>query len=197
MDGCCTDSRRTPLEPTKILPKAYRLEFENDWVRVLRVHYDAANRTLPEHEHPAGITVYLYLNASDGVTFSMPTAPNALPRPPVQPGAIRIGHGPYEHHTVTNNAGTPSDFVRVLLKAEQGKGKVRNPLTRMPPGVMDYEHPMVRVTRVNVQPGTKTRVEAVSIRYFASRGSPVRPNGEWRRRTGIASSKRAPLRNSK
>ena len=164
-------------DPTKQLPKAYQLLFENDWVRALRVHYDARAK-LPEHEHPAGVTVYLYLNASDGVLFTHADGSEPLPRPPVQPGAIRVGHGPYEHHTVTNNAATPSDFIRVLLKAEQGQGKVRNPLTRMPPNVMDYEHPMVRVTRINVQPGTKTRVEATKFPILRIAWIPGKT--EWR-----------------
>jgi len=144
-------------DPVTTLPKSYRLEFENDWVRVVRVHYDAKSQ-LPEHQHPAGITVYLYFNASDGVLFTHADGSEPLPRPPVKPGAIRVGHGPLEGHTVTNNAATPSDFLRVLLKADHDT--FRNPITRMPPGVMDYEHAKIRVSRIDVQPGTKTRVEA-------------------------------------
>jgi hypothetical protein len=163
------------LEPTKTLPKSYQVAFENDWVRAVRVHYDAKAK-LPEHEHPAGITVYLYLNASDGVLFTHDDGSEPLPRPPVQPGAIRIGHGPLEHHTVTNLADTPSDFVRVLLKADQGK--VRRPLSRMSPSVMDYEHPMVRVSRINVPPGTKARVEAKT--YPVLRVAWIPDKAEWK-----------------
>src|SRR5689334_8123752 len=58
-----------PQDPTKTLPKSYKVEFENDAVRVVRVHYDAKAK-LPEHAHPGGITVYLYFNPSSGVLFS-------------------------------------------------------------------------------------------------------------------------------
>ena len=80
-----------PLEPTKTLPKSYKVEFENDWVRAVRVHYDA-KANLPEHEHPAGITVYLILNASDGVLFTQPTAATRS-RGPGAAGRDSIGHG--------------------------------------------------------------------------------------------------------
>src|SRR5688572_32156808 len=51
-------------DPTKTLPDAYRVQFENDHVRVVRVHYPAGAR-LPEHTHPGGTTVYVYLNDSE------------------------------------------------------------------------------------------------------------------------------------
>ena len=55
-------------DPTQSLPDAYKLELENDYVRVVRVHYDAGAK-LPEHTHAAGTTIYVYLNDSDGVVF--------------------------------------------------------------------------------------------------------------------------------
>lgn len=138
------------------LPNSYSLEFENDWVRIVRVHYDAKAK-LPEHEHPAGIMAFLYLNASDGVFFQHEDGV-ALRRPPVVPGGIRVTVTPVEHHLVTNEANTPSDFIRVLLKTEFSQ--VRRPIARMAPSVMEYDHRMVRVSRTNVQPGTTARIEA-------------------------------------
>lgn len=167
---------RPGLDATTILPQAYKLEFENDWVRVVRVHYDAKAK-LPEHEHPGGVTVYLYFNASDGVVFVHDDGSAPLPRPPVRPGSIRVGNGPLEYHTVTNNADTPSDFVRILLKTEINP-KVSRPNTRMSPSVMEYDHPSVRVARVNVQPGTKTRVEAKN--HPVLRIAAVPGQAEWK-----------------
>ena len=152
-----------PREPhgsqdhTKALPKSYQLEFENDRVRVVRVHYDAKAK-LPEHEHPGGITVYLYFNASSGVLFEHDDGV-PITRPPVQPGAIRIGSGPAEHHTVTNLADAPTDFLRVLVKGTERAARGR-PNSRMAPGLMEYDHAMLHINRINVPPGTKTLVEA-------------------------------------
>lgn len=50
-------------DPVKVAPQAYMLDFENDWVKVLRVHY-AAKATLPEHDHPATAAAFVYLNDS-------------------------------------------------------------------------------------------------------------------------------------
>ena len=162
-------------DPTKTLPKSYKVEFENDWVRITRVHYDAKAK-LPEHEHPAGITVYLYLNASDGVLFQHNQDEEAVRRPAVLPGAIRVSTTPYEHHTVTNLAGAPSDFLRILLKTDPGR--TGPPNSRMSPSVMEYDHARVRVSRINVQPGTKTRVEAA--KYPMLRIAWVPGKTEWK-----------------
>ena len=63
-------------DPTKSLPDAYKVEFENDYVKVVRVHYDAGAK-LPEHTHPGGTTAYVYLNDSEGVVFSTSAAATA------------------------------------------------------------------------------------------------------------------------
>ena len=38
-------------DPVKTLPDSYRLDLENDWVRVVHVRY-AAHAQLPLHDHP-------------------------------------------------------------------------------------------------------------------------------------------------
>ena len=54
----------TPLDPLKVDPKAYKLEFQNDKVRVVRVHMDA-NKGVPLHEHQRN-RVVVYLTDQDG-----------------------------------------------------------------------------------------------------------------------------------
>lgn len=162
-------------DATTTLPRSYAVEFDNERVRVVRVHYDA-KATLPEHEHPGGITVYLYFNASSGVLFSHDDGV-PITRPAVQPGAIRIGSGPTEHHTVTNLADAPTDFIRVLLKETAFAIKAR-PNTRIPPGMMDYDNPWVHVSRIDVAPGSKTRIEARAFPIFRIAWIPGKP--EWK-----------------
>jgi hypothetical protein len=82
-------------DPTTTLPDAYRVQFENDHVRVVRVHYPAGAK-LPEHTHPGGTTVYVYLNDSAGVVFRHSGRSNRAENP----------------------ASTPSEFLRILLKTE-------------------------------------------------------------------------------
>ncbi|MGH8743506.1 MAG: hypothetical protein ACREUY_04430, partial [Burkholderiales bacterium] len=47
-------------DPEKIAPDAYKSEFENEYVRVQRVHY-APHVKLPEHDHTAFGAAYVYL----------------------------------------------------------------------------------------------------------------------------------------
>jgi len=144
------------LDPTVVLPDSYKQEFENDWVRIMRVHYEPKAK-LPEHTHAAGATVYLYFNASPGVLYSHAGGiPNTRPR--VKPGGIRIGSAPFEHHTVENLGDTPTDFIRILLKTEFVDSKTPN--SRMQPAQKEYDHPQLHITRIDVPPGTKTRIEA-------------------------------------
>src|SRR6267142_2803381 len=58
---CCTRSK--VVDPVKVLPQAYKLQFENDWVKVTRVHY-APHEKLPPHQHTQSASAYVYLNDS-------------------------------------------------------------------------------------------------------------------------------------
>jgi hypothetical protein len=86
----------TKLDPTVVDAKHYKIEFENDQVRILRVHYDPHDKG-ELHEHILN-RVVLYLND--------------------QPGAkaddVRIsGAGT---HTEQNAADQPADRIAVELK---------------------------------------------------------------------------------
>jgi len=135
-------------DPTKTLPDAYKVEFENDYVRVVRVHYDAGAK-LAEHTHPAGTTVYIYLNDSDGVIFKHSgDNTRSVTRPAVKAGAIRISTGPEEHHTAENTSATATDFLRVWLKGENpGSRNMR----RMPPNENEFANAQLRVTRITLE----------------------------------------------
>src|SRR5207247_9748535 len=55
-------------EPSKAFPESYTLEFENDWVKVTRVHY-APHQKLAAHQHTLHAAAYVYLNNSGPVVF--------------------------------------------------------------------------------------------------------------------------------
>jgi hypothetical protein len=146
-------------DPTKTLPKSYRVELDNDYVRAVRVHY-AAGAKLPEHTHPPGTTVYVYLNDSEGVTFSHSGNINrTVTRPPVKAGAVRIAAGPEEHHTAENPASTSSDFLRVWFKTDNG-GE-RNLRRRLSATDDKFENKQMRITRLTVAPGKSLTVDTV------------------------------------
>ena len=72
-DGDPAKTVNTPLDPPKVDPKDYKVEFENSKVRVIRVKM-AAGRKVPLHEHTLNrVVVYLTdqngsMTTSDGQT---------------------------------------------------------------------------------------------------------------------------------
>ena len=54
----------TPLDPAKVDPQHYKVAFENEYVRVLRIHYEAHEKGAM-HEHILN-RVVLYLNDQPG-----------------------------------------------------------------------------------------------------------------------------------
>ena len=45
-------------DPVKVDSKHYTVEFENDVVRILRIHYGPGEKSVM-HDHPAGVAIYL------------------------------------------------------------------------------------------------------------------------------------------
>jgi hypothetical protein len=132
-------------DPTRTLPDAYRVQLENDHVRVVRVHYGAGVK-LPDHTHPAGTTVYVYLNDSEGVVFRHSGRSNrAVTRPAVKAGAVRVASGGEEHHTAENPASTPSDFLRIWLKTD---GSGERTMRRLSTTDATFETTQLRITRL-------------------------------------------------
>jgi hypothetical protein len=135
-------------DPTKTLPDSYKVQLDNDYVRVVRVHYDAGAK-LPDHTHPPGTTVYVYLNDSEGVVFRHSgNNTRAVTRPAVKAGGVRVAAGSEEHHTAENPASTPSDFLRVWFKTDNG-GE-RNLRRRLSPTDDTFENKQMRITRLVV-----------------------------------------------
>ena len=53
---CLAVSSVTAQDPTKVEPKHYKLQFENDRVQVVSVHYGPHEKS-EIHDHPAGVSV--------------------------------------------------------------------------------------------------------------------------------------------
>jgi hypothetical protein len=107
-------SAQNPLET---LPNNYKLDMENQWVRVIRVHY-APHEKVPVHDHAEGPVVYVYLTDGGPVRFQHFTPREVLAiRPATKQGGFRIHHALVERHSVENASDIPSDFLRVELKA--------------------------------------------------------------------------------
>ena len=145
-------------DPTKSLPDSYSVVLENDYVLVVRAHYDAGAK-LAEHTHPAGTTAYVYLNDSEGVVFQHSgNNTRSVTRPAVKAGAIRIAAGEEEHHTAENTSSTASDFLRIVFKTDDAG--VKSLRQRLPPTEVEWENKQMRITRLRVKPGQNLLIEA-------------------------------------
>lgn len=96
----------------------YQTQFENDWVRVIRVRYPA-NTKVPTHGHPSTVTTYVYLSESSPVRFTHHGGrTHVVTRQPTTPGAFRVSRGGDETHEAENLGPIASDFLRVELKTD-------------------------------------------------------------------------------
>jgi hypothetical protein len=113
-----TLSTNPSKDPLKVAPESYKLEFENDWVRVMRVRYGPFAK-LPEHYHTERPAAYVYLNDSGPVIFKHIDLPyGAVKRPAVKAGSFRLYRAVKEVHSVENTTEVPSEFLRVEFKTE-------------------------------------------------------------------------------
>ena len=141
-------------DPTATLPDSYKVELDNDYVRVVRVHYEPGAK-LPAHTHPRGTTAYVYLNDSDGIVYRhVGGTTSVINRAPVKAGAIRLSTGMEERHEVENTSATPSDFLRIQLKSVTS-----NLRRRMAGDEVDFSDKDIHITRLRVKPGQTLGIE--------------------------------------
>jgi mannose-6-phosphate isomerase-like protein (cupin superfamily) len=150
-------SLSSSLDAYIVAPQAYKREFENERVRVTRVHYEPGE-IIKTHDHPKLSTVYVYLRDNGPVRF-IHSEDDIAVRPAVKAGGFRLGRAVEETHKVENISDQPSDFLRVELKnltvdTETFRG-------RFPPETnqtyknsekIGFENKQLRIVRVNCLP---------------------------------------------
>jgi len=136
-----------------VAPGAYKIELENEWVRVLRLKI-APHETTAVHVHP-GIVAVLLTDALATVT----TADGAK-----QPIARQAGDVLYQPgmppHSEQNMSDQPLEAVVVELKSST---TTHSPAVSLDPVTLDPEHhpvlidnPQVRVIRTILEPRVKS-----------------------------------------
>lgn len=147
--------------PYKVAPEAYRLQFENKWLRVTRVHY-APHTKIPSHDHSRWPAAYVYLNDSGPIIFRhVGWDEPVLTRPPTKTGSFRLSPTSVvnETHEVENQTETPSDFLRIEFKTNPvGRKSLYGRFRRedYPVDVnlqkVEFENQQIRVTRLICAP---------------------------------------------
>ena len=142
-------------EGAATLPKNYRVQFENAWVKVTSVRYEALQK-LPGHAHTPNPAAYVYLNDGPPVIFRH-VGGAAATRAATTAGTVRVYRGLEEIHEVENTGNAPSEFLRVEFKTvgdrpETLRGKFARSADAITP-VTHLDHAQVRLTRVWVPAG--------------------------------------------
>jgi hypothetical protein len=151
-------------EGAATLPKNYRVQFENAWVKVTAVRYEPLQK-LPGHTHTANPAAYVYLNDGPPVVFRH-VGGSAATRAATKAGTFRVYRGLEEVHEVENTGNAPSEFLRVELKTQAidpaaFRGKFERPAAAGAP-IVHFDHPQVRITRLWLQPGQPVAIQGSS-----------------------------------
>lgn len=169
------------------LPQSYKLQFENEWVRVVRVHY-GPNAHLPTHSHTEFASAYVYLNDSGPVIFRHGEARTgaAVTRPPTRAGAFRLYSAFDEVHAVENTTAAPSDFLRIEFKTRPAEPRtLRGRFLRLTSGEthleqVQFENAQVRVSRILVGPkrSMELKAEGTPALLVALAAPPIAPGDQ-------------------
>jgi quercetin dioxygenase-like cupin family protein len=102
-------------DPVKVDAKHYKVEFENDQVRVLRIRYGAHEKSIM-HEHPANVAVFL----TDGTAkFTLPDGHTVSSD--VKAGMVKWDAG--GKHLPENVGDKPFELILVELKGKPAAAK--------------------------------------------------------------------------
>lgn len=178
-------------DATQVAPQAYKLEFENEWVRVMHVHY-APHEKIAEHYHTERPAAYVYLNDGGPVIFKHIDLPyGAITRPATKAGSFRLYRSVKEVHAVENTSDLASDFLRVEFKTDPvNENSLRGKYFREQHPAnenfskVQFENEQIRVTRSDIVPHKSlelstaatepTLIVALSLSKLASSKSKTR-----------------------
>lgn len=120
---CLVGSSCLAQDPTKVEPKHYHLDFENDKVQVVSVHYGPHEKSAM-HEHPGGVVVIL-----TGAHLRFTDENGKVREVFSKPGEARW-YPPF-HHKVENLGDTPYDAVYIGIKGLNASNGSKNPMDAM------------------------------------------------------------------
>jgi len=140
-------------DPVKVDANHYKVMFENDQVRVLRIHYNPKEKSVM-HEHPASVVVFL----SDSKTrFTLPDG--SATTEAGKAGQVRFSEA--GKHLPEDMGATPVEAVLVELKGKSGTGSaVALDPVKVDPArhKVEVENDKVRVLRIKIKAGDTTKL---------------------------------------
>ena len=100
-------------DPVKVDAKHYKVEFENNEVRVLRVNYGPGEKSVM-HDHPESVAVFL---TDQKAVFATPDGKSMQ----VNAKAGEVKHLPAGSHLPQNTGDKPMEVIVVELKGKPAK----------------------------------------------------------------------------
>ena len=141
-------------DPVAVDAKHYKVLFQNDQVRVLKIHYDPKEKSVM-HEHPASVVVFL---STSKAKFTLPDGTTTTD------GGGKAGQIRYTDagkHLPENIGSTPVEAVLVELIGKSGTAAaVSLDPVKVDPSQhkLEFENDRVRVLRITLKPHLKTKV---------------------------------------
>ena len=139
-------------DPVKVDAKHYKVMFENDQVRVLRIHYNPKEKSVM-HEHPASVVVFLNTSKAK---FTLPDGSTTTDGGG-KAGSVRFSDA--GKHLPENIGSTPVEAVLVELKGKSGSASAvaLDPVKIDPTRhKVEVENDQVRVLRIKLKARDKT-----------------------------------------
>ena len=139
-------------DPVQVDAKHYKVMFENDQVRVLKIHYNPKEKSVM-HEHPASVVVFLNTSKAK---FTLPDGTTTTD------GGGKAGSVRYADagkHLPENIGSTPVEAVLVELKGRSGVASAvaLDPVKIDPTRhKVEVENDRVRVLRIKLKARDKT-----------------------------------------
>ena len=129
---CLAINYAVAQDPTKVEPKHYRLQFENDRVQVVNVHYGPHEKS-EMHDHPGGVVVVItgghlrFTDQNGKVTEVFAKSGEARWFPPFKHKVENLGDEPYNAVYI----GIKGRVTEVSKNAEQGTPLTADDLVRI------------------------------------------------------------------
>ncbi len=152
--SCSTVSKDIVSHATVADPEHYKTEFENEYVKVLRVKYGPRERS-PMHSHSKLVGVHL-----TGAKGKFTSRDGASQIRTIKAGDV--GEGPAEVHMVENLTGEKWQTILVEFKKRfpHGLSKLKRDATRVAPThyKTEMENDWVRIVRVKYGPNEQSHM---------------------------------------
>ena len=113
--GLLAGAMATAQDPVKVDAKHYKVEFENDKVRVLRINYGPHEKSVMHH-HPASVAVFL---ADGQARFTTPDGKTQ--DVPVKAGSVQWAEA--GKHLPENVGDKPFELILIELKTKAAPAK--------------------------------------------------------------------------